>query len=132
MSELKLTRAQKTQLISMVIEALIDENFASIKRKFSDRLGELGILGSDVNTQFISTLAEAQILLFDGAIAVRLVELKLKRDKIVISHEYRRELGNVAKEIGVPLNELLDFMEPRLRPKWTAVFSRTEQPEDSE
>jgi endonuclease III-like uncharacterized protein len=50
----------------------------------------------------------------NGEIAQKLLLYKVKRSGITISASSARELGNVAKETGVPLDELKKFVRDNL------------------
>ncbi len=47
-----------------------------------------------------------------GEIALLLIKSHLRKKGLKLNQETRREIGNVGKEIGVSLEELLEFMRP--------------------
>ncbi len=47
-----------------------------------------------------------------GEIALLLIKAQMSRKSIPAPTEIKRELGNIAKEIGIELNELIDFAKP--------------------
>ncbi|MDO8505482.1 MAG: hypothetical protein Q7S48_02820 [bacterium] len=50
-----------------------------------------------------------------GQVAVLLLKDHILEQGFTISSQSRRNLGNVAKRIGVPLDELLEFARPLLQ-----------------
>lgn len=46
-----------------------------------------------------------------GEIAIALLKYKARQEGITISAGTNRELGNVAKETGIPQNELKEFLK---------------------
>lgn len=47
-----------------------------------------------------------------GEIAVKMVKLMMERKGLELSPNLARELGNIAKTINVPLEELKEFVKP--------------------
>jgi uncharacterized protein YidB (DUF937 family) len=50
----------------------------------------------------------------EAEIAKRLLKYRGKHSGVTLSTGSARQMGNIAKETGVPLNELLDFIRPIL------------------
>ncbi|MFA7169929.1 MAG: hypothetical protein WC178_03680 [Candidatus Paceibacterota bacterium] len=50
----------------------------------------------------------------DGEIAEKLLLCKLKHDGVTISSSYVRQLGNIAKETGISIEELKEYSKRKL------------------
>ena len=59
-----------------------------------------------------------------GEIAYRLVRLKLKQTGLNLTPSFKREVGNAAKEIDVPFEELLQFAEEITRGIMEEIFAQ--------
>jgi len=46
-----------------------------------------------------------------GEIALMLLKMRVRTDGIRLGKNTRREVGNTAKEIGIPFEEAIEFME---------------------
>ncbi|MDD5696740.1 MAG: hypothetical protein PHO90_02070 [Candidatus Pacebacteria bacterium] len=50
----------------------------------------------------------------EAELAKRLLKYQGKHNGVILSTGNARQMGNVAKEVGIPLNELLNFIRPLL------------------
>jgi hypothetical protein len=58
-----------------------------------------------------------------GEIALKLVKHLLRKRGITLSHDNMREFGNVAKAIGVTVEELRQFAKPLMQELLDECFS---------
>jgi|GEM_PF-2780222 len=59
-----------------------------------------------------------------GQIAILVVKSILREKGIRLSSNYRRELGNEAKNIGISFEEFLEFAEPLIRELVDETFAK--------
>ena len=64
-----------------------------------------------------------------GEIAIMIVKNMLREKGIRLTPNYRRELGNEAKVIGVSAHELAEFVEPIVRELVEETFSTFHTPQ---
>lgn len=58
-----------------------------------------------------------------GQIALLLIKYKLSKDGLgLLTQNFPRELGNIAKHIGISLEELMEFAEKLTREKVDEIF----------
>jgi len=57
-----------------------------------------------------------------GEIALELVRYFIRKQGLKISREVPREIGNVAKEIGIPASELTGFLRPLVQEAFNECF----------
>lgn len=57
-------------------------------------------------------------------IALAVMRLEIRRRDIRLNANFRRELGNVAKEVGIPLEELTSFFETLVREAVDEMFKK--------
>lgn len=59
-----------------------------------------------------------------GAIALALAKEDLKKRGHVFNPAYKRELGNIAKVTGIPLEELMEFRKILARELFEETFGK--------
>lgn len=60
-----------------------------------------------------------------GEIALALFKLKLGEDGIRIKLDVRREIGDAAKKLGIPIDEAMEFYEIIVREMVEKVFAKS-------
>ena len=59
-----------------------------------------------------------------GQIAIMVVKSILREKGVQLTPNFRREIGNRAKEIGISTDELLEFVEPLVRELVDETFTK--------
>ncbi|MEI6650278.1 MAG: hypothetical protein WCL23_02455 [Candidatus Moraniibacteriota bacterium] len=59
-----------------------------------------------------------------GEIAYVLIGLKLKREGLRLTPSFKREMGDIAKEVDIPFEELLQFTEEITRKLVDEIFTK--------
>lgn len=62
-----------------------------------------------------------------GEIALLLLKMKFRTEGIRIGKNSRREIGNTAKEIGIPFEEALEFTEVLTKELMVETFSNKKE-----
>jgi len=62
-----------------------------------------------------------------GEIAILILKHKLRKEGLHLSPEVKRTWGNMAKDIGVPFEELLEFAEGMAREAMEEFFAKTKK-----
>lgn len=62
-----------------------------------------------------------------GEIALLILKMKLRADGIRIGKNTRREIGNTAKELGIPFEEALEFTEVLTKELAAETFSNKKE-----
>jgi hypothetical protein len=57
-------------------------------------------------------------------IAYLYVARKLRKEGFHLDQNFRRDIGNTAKDLGITLNEALEFIEPFAREQFEKTFER--------
>jgi hypothetical protein len=60
-----------------------------------------------------------------GEIALMILKMRLRMDGIRLGRNTRREIGNTAKELGVPFEEALQLMEELTKELMVETFVST-------
>lgn len=60
-----------------------------------------------------------------GEIALRYLKWKLREDGVRLTPNPRRQVGNVAKAIGVPMDEVMELAECLVREAVDEAFPRS-------
>ena len=55
-------------------------------------------------------------------VAKKVVKCLLEKIGVRLSHDSRREMGNMSKKIGVPLSEVEQFLQPLLKEVFDECF----------
>ena len=58
-----------------------------------------------------------------GEIALKLLKMRVRMDGIRLGKNTRREVGNTAKEIDIPFDEAIEFMEDLARELMVETFA---------
>ncbi len=65
-----------------------------------------------------------------GQIALKMVRYMLCKRGIVLTKEYFRELGDASKEIGVPIEEIKQLIQPIIQEYFDELFAPKQKPEN--
>ncbi len=65
-----------------------------------------------------------------GQIAILVVKSILREKGVQLTPNFRREIGNRAKEIGLSTDELLEFVEPLVRELVDEAFAKSKKEKD--
>ncbi len=61
-----------------------------------------------------------------GEIALMMLEEQLRGEGIRLTPKFKREMGNKAKAIGIPIEEFMEFIEELVRAQVDEVFKKSE------
>ena len=62
-----------------------------------------------------------------GEIAFLVLKHRLKKEGVHLDPNFKRDWGNTAREIGVPLEELFEFVEETIRDAVDAMFANAKK-----
>lgn len=61
-----------------------------------------------------------------GEIALKMLKKQLRDEGIRLTPNFRRDMGNKAKAIEIPIDEFMEFIEELVREKVDEVFQKPE------
>lgn len=65
-----------------------------------------------------------------GEIAYAILKHKYRKEGLRLNPDFRRDIGNQAKDLGIPKDELMAFVEHVVREMVDEMFAKPEESQD--